>query len=120
MCAKSCGSASGVSGEGEFLHELEERMEVRESEREISIFSFFSFFPQVARIQLSILQGIQCLHHSQHTENAMSELNSKLMDVSEVRSSNRSIYRTLLYDVVVTIYSCMETMLTLLTSRNVN
>ena len=32
MCAKSCGSASGVSGEGEFLHELEERMEVRERE----------------------------------------------------------------------------------------
>ena len=29
MCAKSCGSVSSVSGEGEFLHELEEKMEVR-------------------------------------------------------------------------------------------
>ncbi|XP_019861917.1 PREDICTED: nuclear pore complex protein Nup155-like [Amphimedon queenslandica] len=27
MCAKSCGSVSSVSGEGEFLHELEEKME---------------------------------------------------------------------------------------------
>uniref|UniRef100_A0A1X7TBE2 Nucleoporin Nup133/Nup155-like C-terminal domain-containing protein n=2 Tax=Amphimedon queenslandica TaxID=400682 RepID=A0A1X7TBE2_AMPQE len=65
MYAKSCGSVSSVSGEGEFLHELEEKIEV-------------------ARIQLSILQGIQSLHHSQHTQQAITELNSKLMDVSQL------------------------------------
>ena len=29
MCAKSSGALTSVSGEGEFLHELEEKMEVR-------------------------------------------------------------------------------------------
>ena len=60
MCAKSCGSASGVSGEGEFLHELEERMEVRERVRERFLyFSSFSFFLR--------LLGSSCLYYKAYS-----------------------------------------------------
>ena len=31
MCAKSSGAVTNISGEGEFLHELEEKMEVSRS-----------------------------------------------------------------------------------------
>jgi nuclear pore complex protein Nup155 len=65
VCAKSTGTLTKISGEGEFLHELEEKMEV-------------------ARIQLSILDAVKDLPQTIHTSEAITILNSKLMDLSQL------------------------------------
>ncbi|XP_013406007.1 nuclear pore complex protein Nup155 [Lingula anatina] len=62
MCAKSSSMRTSSANEGEFLHELEEKMEV-------------------ARIQLQVLEMVSKLP-SHHTEDSISRLNSELMDIT--------------------------------------
>ena len=69
MSAKSCNLRTAGSGEGEFLHELEEKLEV-------------------ARIQMQVYQALVKLNASnpsRRIEQALAGLNSQLLDVTTVR-----------------------------------
>lgn len=69
MSAKSCNLRTAGSGEGEFLHELEEKLEV-------------------ARIQMQVYQALVKLNTSnpsRRIEQALAGLNSQLLDVTTVR-----------------------------------
>uniref|UniRef100_H9GQI4 Nuclear pore complex protein Nup155 n=1 Tax=Anolis carolinensis TaxID=28377 RepID=H9GQI4_ANOCA len=66
LSAKSSTAISPIAADGEFLHELEEKMEV-------------------ARIQFQIQEALhhQCSHHSS-VQDAISQLDSELMDISKL------------------------------------
>ncbi|XP_020651332.3 nuclear pore complex protein Nup155 [Pogona vitticeps] len=66
LSAKSSTAISPIAADGEFLHELEEKMEV-------------------ARIQFQIQEALQrqCSHHSS-VQDAISRLDSELMDISKL------------------------------------
>ncbi|XP_006889597.1 PREDICTED: nuclear pore complex protein Nup155-like isoform X2 [Elephantulus edwardii] len=66
LSAKSSTAISSIAADGEFLHELEEKMEV-------------------ARIQLQIQETLQrqCSHHSS-VQDAVSRLDSELMDITKL------------------------------------
>lgn len=69
MSAKSCNLRTAGSGEGEFLHELEEKLEV-------------------ARIQMQVYQAlvrINAANPSRRIDEALMRLNSQLLDVTTVR-----------------------------------
>lgn len=69
MSAKSCNLRTAGSGEGEFLHELEEKLEV-------------------ARIQMQVYQALVKLNASnpsRRIDQALAGLNSQLLDVTTVR-----------------------------------
>ena len=69
MSAKSCNLRTDGSGEGEFLHELEEKLEV-------------------ARIQMQVYQAlvrINAANPSRRIDEALMRLNSQLLDVTTVR-----------------------------------
>ena len=69
MSAKSSNLRTAVSGEGEFLHELEEKLEV-------------------ARIQMQVyeaLMRINSVTSSRHLDQALAVLNSRLLDITTVR-----------------------------------
>jgi len=66
MSAKSCNLRTAASGEGEFLHELEEKLEV-------------------ARIQMQVYEALMRINAatpSRHLDQALAELNSRLMDIT--------------------------------------
>jgi nuclear pore complex protein Nup155 len=66
MCAKSSAMHSGSASEGEFLHELEEKMEV-------------------ARLQMQVLETLQKWTSDLPTvKDALSRLNSELLDITTV------------------------------------
>ena len=68
MSAKSCNLRTAASGEGEFLHELEEKLEV-------------------ARIQMQVYEALMRINAatpSRHLDQALAELNSRLMDITTV------------------------------------
>lgn len=66
MCAKSCNLATSGSSIGEFLHELEDKMEV-------------------ARIQLNIVEAVKSLQHqTSNTRAAVEMLTRELMDISKL------------------------------------
>ncbi|XP_070562899.1 nuclear pore complex protein Nup155-like [Ptychodera flava] len=66
MTAKSSTLRTSSASDGEFLHELEEKMEV-------------------ARIQLKIFEAISNFHSSQpEIQNALSQLNAELMDITRL------------------------------------
>ena len=58
MCAKSCGSVSSVSGEGEFLHELEEKMEVRKRKNYYMYNVIFDLYLYIVCIEEDVLNYI--------------------------------------------------------------
>ncbi|XP_054843250.1 nuclear pore complex protein Nup155 [Eublepharis macularius] len=66
LSAKSSTAISPIAADGEFLHELEEKMEV-------------------ARIQFQIQEALQrqCSHHSS-VQDAISQLDSELMDITKL------------------------------------
>ena len=69
MSAKSSNLRTSVSGEGEFLHELEEKLEV-------------------ARIQMQVYEALMRINTgpaSAHLGHALAVLNSRLMDITTVR-----------------------------------
>lgn len=69
MSAKSCNLRTAGSGEGEFLHELKEKLEV-------------------ARIQMQVYQALVKLNGSnpsRRIDQALAGLNSQLLDVTTVR-----------------------------------
>lgn len=77
MSAKSCNLRTAGSGEGEFLHELEEKLEV-------------------ARIQMQVYQALVKLNASnpsRRIEQALAGLNSQLLDVTIVRD-NLMLYKS--------------------------
>lgn len=77
MSAKSCNLRTAGSGEGEFLHELEEKLEV-------------------ARIQMQVYQALVKLNASnpsRRIEQALAGLNSQLLDVTTVRD-NLMLYKS--------------------------
>jgi len=63
MCAKSATSRSSSAVEGEFLHELEEKMEV-------------------ARLQMNVLRALQQSVGGPDVQEAMSRLDSDLLDIT--------------------------------------
>ena len=68
MSAKSCNLRTAASGEGEFLHELEEKLEV-------------------ARIQMQVYEALMRINAatpSRHLEQALAVLNSRLMEITTV------------------------------------
>lgn len=68
MSAKSSNLRTSVSGEGEFLHELEEKLEV-------------------ARIQMQVYEALMRVNTgpaSTHLGHALTVLNSRLMDITTV------------------------------------
>lgn len=69
MSAKSCNLRVAGSGEGEFLHELEEKLEV-------------------ARIQMQVYQALvnlKTVNPSSRIAQALAALDSRLLDVTTVR-----------------------------------
>lgn len=69
MSAKSCNLRTAGSGEGEFLHELEEKLEV-------------------ARIQMQVYQALvnlRAVNPSRRVAQALAALDSRLLDVTTVR-----------------------------------
>ena len=69
MSAKSSNLRTSVSGEGEFLHELEEKLEV-------------------ARIQMQVYEALMRIKTgpaAAHLGHALAVLNSRLMDITTVR-----------------------------------
>ena len=69
MSAKSCNLRTAASGEGEFLHELEEKLDV-------------------ARIQMQIYQALvnlKAVNPSRRISQALAALDSRLLDVTAVR-----------------------------------
>ena len=69
MSAKSCNLRTSGSGEGEFLHELEEKLEV-------------------ARIQMQVYQALvnlKAVNPSRRIAQALAVLDSRLLDVTTVR-----------------------------------
>ena len=69
MSAKSCNLRTAGSGEGEFLHELEEKLEV-------------------ARIQMQVYQALvnlKAVNPSRRISQALAALDSRLLDVTTVR-----------------------------------
>ena len=69
MSAKSCNLRTAGSGEGEFLHELEEKLEV-------------------ARIQMQVYQALvnlKAANPSRRISQALAVLDSRLLDVTTVR-----------------------------------
>ena len=71
MSAKSCNLRTAASGEGEFLHELEEKLEV-------------------ARIQLQVYEALSRINAatpSRQIDQALAVLNSRLLDITTVSSS---------------------------------
>ena len=70
MSAKSCNLRTAESGDGEFLHGLEEKLEV-------------------ARIQMQVYQAlvrINSANPSRRIDQALIGLNSQLFDVTKVRA----------------------------------
>ena len=70
MSAKSCNLRTSASGEGEFLHELEEKLEV-------------------ARIQMQVYEALMRINAatpSGRLDQALAVLNSRLMDITTVSS----------------------------------
>jgi len=68
MSAKSCNLRTAGSGEGEFLHELEEKLEV-------------------ARIQIQVYQALvnlKAVNPSRRIAQALAALDSRLLDVTTV------------------------------------
>lgn len=66
MCAKSSAMHSGSASEGEFLHELEEKMEV-------------------ARLQLQVMETLQrWTSDLPRVKEALSRLNTELLDITTV------------------------------------
>ena len=71
MSAKSCNLRTAASGEGEFLHELEEKLEV-------------------ARIQMQVYEALSRINTatpSRQIDQALAVLNSRLLDITTVSSS---------------------------------
>ena len=71
MSAKSCNLRTAASGEGEFLHELEEKLEV-------------------ARIQMQVYEALSRINTatpSRQIDQALAVLNSRLLDITMVSSS---------------------------------
>lgn len=71
MSAKSCNLRTAASGEGEFLHELEEKLEV-------------------ARIQMQVYEALSRINAatpSRQIDQALAVLNSRLLDITTVSSS---------------------------------
>ena len=76
MSAKSCNLRTAASGEGEFLHELEEKLEV-------------------ARIQMQVYEALTRLNaatQSRQLEQALLVLNSHLMDITTVSTTKKIIF----------------------------
>ncbi|XP_063962394.1 nuclear pore complex protein Nup155-like [Lytechinus pictus] len=67
MCSKSSSLRTSSASEGEFLHEIEEKLEV-------------------ARLQLQVFEAISqsCDHTDQHVQSALSILNSELVDITRL------------------------------------
>ena len=75
MSAKSCNLRTAASGEGEFLHELEEKLEV-------------------ARIQMQVYEALTRVNtatSSRQLEQALALLNSHLMDITTVSSAKKHV-----------------------------
>eukprot|EP00057_Strongylocentrotus_purpuratus_P015067 XP_011669541.1 PREDICTED: nuclear pore complex protein Nup155 isoform X1 [Strongylocentrotus purpuratus] len=67
MCSKSSSLRTSSASEGEFLHEIEEKLEV-------------------ARLQLQVYEAISqsCNHSDPHVQNALSVLDSELIDITKL------------------------------------
>ena len=69
ICAKSSTSRLGTSAAGEFLHELEEKMEV-------------------ARLQMNVYKCLSNMRNSPDVEAAKNKLDSELLDITSVSGPN--------------------------------
>lgn len=88
MSAKSCNLRIAGSGEGEFLHELEEKLEV-------------------ARIQMQVYQALvnlKVVNPSSRIAQALAALDSRLLDVTTVRDFLNFVLNLYLYAIISVIW----------------
>lgn len=88
MSAKSCNLRIAGSGEGEFLHELEEKLEV-------------------ARIQMQVYQALvnlKAVNPSSRIAQALAALDSRLLDVTTVRDFLNFVLNLYLYAIISLIW----------------
>lgn len=88
MSAKSCNLRIAGSGEGEFLHELEEKLEV-------------------ARIQMQVYQALvnlKAVNPSSRIAQALAALDSRLLDVTTVRDVLNFVLNLYLYAIISLIW----------------